>query len=178
MGYFFFPEVRSFGLKMPKEMINFTLDRKGNEPWGFVIVGGKDQVTICHCHYCHCHATICLCWRQGPGDISIPPPFKLKSIEGSAFALSGPDSEAGQDQSVLQRWEGRSERMGLCVEHQWAGGNDDGGDEKDYDDDALMLMLAVMFMLQCNLEKSWWSSFQRSWNRVCGGMKDLQTWTN
>jgi len=32
-----------FGLKMPKEMINFTLDRKGNEPWGFVIVGGKDQ---------------------------------------------------------------------------------------------------------------------------------------
>jgi len=28
---------------MPKEMINFTLDRKGNEPWGFVIVGGKDQ---------------------------------------------------------------------------------------------------------------------------------------
>ena len=42
--YFFFPEVRSFGLKMPKEMINFTLDRKGNEPWGFVIVGGKDQV--------------------------------------------------------------------------------------------------------------------------------------
>ena len=33
-----------FGLKMPKEMINFTLDRKGNEPWGFVIVGGKDQV--------------------------------------------------------------------------------------------------------------------------------------
>ena len=30
---------------MPKEMINFTLDRKGNEPWGFVIVGGKDQVS-------------------------------------------------------------------------------------------------------------------------------------
>ena len=40
------------------------------------------------------------------------------------------------------------------MEHQWAGGNDDGGDEVDYDDDALMLMLAVMFMLQCNLEKS------------------------
>ena len=48
--YFLFAEVRSFGLKMPKEMINFTLDRKGNEPWGFVIVGGKDQVTFCHCH--------------------------------------------------------------------------------------------------------------------------------
>ena len=46
---------------------------------------------------------ICHCRRQGPGEISIPPPFKLKSIEGSAFALSGPDSEAGQDQSVLQR---------------------------------------------------------------------------
>ena len=29
---------------MPKEMINFTLDRKAGEPWGFVIVGGKDQV--------------------------------------------------------------------------------------------------------------------------------------
>jgi len=28
---------------MPKEMIDFKLDRKGNEPWGFVIVGGKDQ---------------------------------------------------------------------------------------------------------------------------------------
>ena len=40
------------------------------------------------------------------------------------------------------------------MEHQWAGGNDDGSDEKDYDDDALMLMLAVTFMLQCNLEKS------------------------
>ena len=88
--YFFFPEVRSFGLKMPKEMINFTLDRKGNEPWGFVIVGGKDQVTICRCHChchchvticrCHCHVTICHCRRQGPGEISIPPPFKLKAI--------------------------------------------------------------------------------------------------
>ena len=41
-----FSEVKHFGLKMPKEMINFTLDRKGNEPWGFVIVGGKDQVGI------------------------------------------------------------------------------------------------------------------------------------
>ena len=30
---------------MPKEMIDFKLDRKGNEPWGFVIVGGKDQVS-------------------------------------------------------------------------------------------------------------------------------------
>ena len=24
--------------------------------------------------------------------------------------------------------------MGLCVEHQWAGGNDDGSDEEDYND--------------------------------------------
>ena len=30
---------------MPKEIINMTLERKGkNEPWGFVIIGGKDQV--------------------------------------------------------------------------------------------------------------------------------------
>lgn len=29
---------------MPKEIINMTLERKGNsEPWGFVIIGGKDQ---------------------------------------------------------------------------------------------------------------------------------------
>ena len=35
---------RGHGLRMPKEMINFTLDRKAGEPWGFVIVGGKDQV--------------------------------------------------------------------------------------------------------------------------------------
>ena len=40
------------------------------------------------------------------------------------------------------------------MEHQRAGGNNDGDDEKDYDDDALMLMLEVTFMLQCNLEKS------------------------
>ena len=40
------------------------------------------------------------------------------------------------------------------MEHQRTGGNHDGDDEKDYDDDALMLMLAVTFMLQCNLEKS------------------------
>ena len=44
--FLLFSEVKHFGLKMPKEMINFTLDRKGNEPWGFVIVGGKDQVYI------------------------------------------------------------------------------------------------------------------------------------
>ena len=28
---------------MPKEMINVTIQRKQNEPWGMVIVGGKDQ---------------------------------------------------------------------------------------------------------------------------------------
>ena len=28
---------------MPKEMINVTIQRKQAEPWGMVIVGGKDQ---------------------------------------------------------------------------------------------------------------------------------------
>ena len=28
---------------MPKEMINVTIQRKQGEPWGMVIVGGKDQ---------------------------------------------------------------------------------------------------------------------------------------
>lgn len=28
---------------MPKEMINVTVQRKQGEPWGMVIVGGKDQ---------------------------------------------------------------------------------------------------------------------------------------
>lgn len=28
---------------MPKEMINVTIQRKAGEPWGLVIVGGKDQ---------------------------------------------------------------------------------------------------------------------------------------
>ena len=28
---------------MPKEMINVTVTRKAGEPWGLVIVGGKDQ---------------------------------------------------------------------------------------------------------------------------------------
>ena len=29
--------------RMPKEMINVTIQRKQGEPWGMVIVGGKDQ---------------------------------------------------------------------------------------------------------------------------------------
>jgi hypothetical protein len=29
---------------MPKEIMNVTIERKnGNEPWGFIIIGGKDQ---------------------------------------------------------------------------------------------------------------------------------------
>ena len=28
---------------MPKEMINVTVTRQQGEPWGLVIVGGKDQ---------------------------------------------------------------------------------------------------------------------------------------
>lgn len=28
---------------MPKEMINVTIQRKQSEPWGMVVVGGKDQ---------------------------------------------------------------------------------------------------------------------------------------
>lgn len=30
-------------VRMPKEMINVTVQRKQGEPWGMVIVGGKDQ---------------------------------------------------------------------------------------------------------------------------------------
>ena len=30
-------------LTMPKAMISASLQRQKNEPWGFVIVGGKDQ---------------------------------------------------------------------------------------------------------------------------------------
>merc|ERR1711988_1247869 len=30
-------------IKMPKEMITASMERSGGQPWGFVIVGGKDQ---------------------------------------------------------------------------------------------------------------------------------------
>ena len=33
----------STAARMPKEMINVTIQRKQGEPWGMVIVGGKDQ---------------------------------------------------------------------------------------------------------------------------------------
>jgi len=32
---------------MPKEMISVTVQRKAGEPWGLVIVGGKDQALTC-----------------------------------------------------------------------------------------------------------------------------------
>ena len=31
---------------MPKEMITMRLSRASGQPWGFVIVGGKDQVSL------------------------------------------------------------------------------------------------------------------------------------
>ena len=37
------PPLKEKAASMPKEMINVTIQRKQGEPWGMVIVGGKDQ---------------------------------------------------------------------------------------------------------------------------------------
>ena len=41
--WFSFGPLEHHSRKMPKEMINVTIQRKQGEPWGMVIVGGKDQ---------------------------------------------------------------------------------------------------------------------------------------
>jgi len=39
----FYKSALKTNIKMPKEMITASMERSGGQPWGFVIVGGKDQ---------------------------------------------------------------------------------------------------------------------------------------
>ena len=41
--FFSFHVLRKQTVKMPKEIMQMAIDRAGNEPWGFIIIGGKDQ---------------------------------------------------------------------------------------------------------------------------------------
>ena len=65
---------------------------------------------------------------------------------------SGFDSEAWSDQGLLQRWESRTEGVGLCLEHQWTGGS------------SMMMMMMVMLVVAVVI-------FELRWNLV-GGEKD------
>lgn len=51
MSFFLYDKDKGFGIgrpntsaEMPKQMINVTVERQNtNQPWGFIIIGGKDQ---------------------------------------------------------------------------------------------------------------------------------------